>query len=164
MSVVLPPSLIEAPSDTLETRAYAVYQQDFGITSPETFFQSAKVIVKRNPHAAKADREHTYWHAVTKGEPEESRVNPVVERLVRIPWMRPVIGGWAEMRVWWEYRDSSTHWNIWHRNSRYVVIVKALAGGDYLLKTAYPTGFDLPKWQKRFHEAKKTGRALSDAP
>jgi hypothetical protein len=78
--------------------------------------------------------------------------------------MRPVIGGWAEMRVWWEYREYSTHWNIWHRNWRYVVIVKELAGGDYLLKTAYPTGYDLVKWHKKFFEAKKTGRALSDAP
>ena len=164
MSVVLPPSLVEAPPETLETRAYGVYQQDFGPAAQEALFQEAKVIVERTPHRANADREHTYWHAVTEGLPEESRVNPVVERLVRIPWMRPVICGWAEMRVWWEYRDYSTHWNIWHRNSRYVVIVKELACGDYLLKTAYPTGLDLLKWQKRYFEAKKTGRALADTP
>lgn len=164
MSVVLPPSLIEAPLGTLEARAYAAYQQDFGPASPDTLFQTAKVLVERTLHKANAAREYTYWHSVTEGVPEESRVDPVRERLVRVPWMKPVIGGWLEMRVWWEYRDSSTHWNIWHRNSRYVVIVKELAGGDYLLKTAYPTGFDVQKWQKKFFEAKKTGRALSDTP
>ncbi len=164
MSVTLPPLLVETPSDTLEERAYVVYQQDFGLTSPDTLFQTAKVIVERLSHKAKADREHTYWHVVTTGKPEEIRVLPVVERLRRVPWIKPVISGWAEMRVWWEYRDSSKHWNIWHRNFRYVVIVKELAGGDYLLKTAYPTGFDLPKWQKKFFEAKKTGRALTDTP
>jgi len=164
MSIILPPSLVEAPLDSLEERAYVVYQQDFGTTAPETLFQAAKVLVYRYPHKARSDREYTYWHAVTKGKDESKRVAPTPERIVRVPWIRPVISGWAEMRVWWEYRDSSKHWNIWHRNSRYVVIVKALAGGDYLLKTAYPTGFDLPKWQKKFFEAKKTGRALTDTP
>jgi len=164
MSVPLPPSLATTPDHTLEPRAYAVYQQDFGQASPIIMFQSARVSVDRSPHIAKGDREHTYWHAMTHGQPEKSRVNPLVERLVRIPWMKPVIEGWSEMRVWWEYREYSIHWNIWHRNSRYVVIVKELAGGAYLLKTAYMTGFDLAKWQKKFFEAKKTGRALSDTP
>gem|GEM_PF-2672713 len=68
------------------------------------------------------------------------------------------------MKVWWEYRESSRHWNIWHNHAHYVVIVKALAGSNYLLKTAYPMGYDLPKWQRRFFEAKKAGRALSNAP
>ena len=164
MNVVLPPLLTEKPPETLEERAYAAYQGDFGPTSPKTIFQAATVIVWRHAHEARADREHTYWHAVTKGELEPERVEPKVERLVRVPWMRPVIGGWATMKVWWEYRECSTHWNIWHRGAHYVVIVKALAGGDYLLKTAYPMGFDLPKWQRRYAEAQKTGRALSNAP
>jgi hypothetical protein len=45
-----------------------------------------------------------------------------------------------------------------------VVIVKALAGGEYLLKTAYPMGYDLPQWHRRYFDAKKAGRALANAP
>jgi hypothetical protein len=121
-------------------------------------------MVESRPHVANASREHTYWHAVTQGQPETARTNPASERLTHVPWIRPVIADWAGLKVWWEFRESSRHWNIWHSGVRYVVIVKALAGEGYLLKTAYPTGPMAAKWHKKFAEAKKARRALSNAP
>ena len=164
MSITLPAPLAKTPPETLEPRAYTAYQLDFGSTSPTTIFQSAVIMVDRRPHVANAAREHTYWHVITQGQPETARTNPTAERLIRVPWIRPVIAGWAELKVWWELRESSRHWNIWHSGVRYVVIVKALAQGGYLLKTAYPTGPYAAKWHRRFAEAQKTRRALADAP
>jgi len=154
----------EQPAATLEPRSYAAYLTDFGPAATRTGFQSGSVGVDRRPHKANVTREHTYWHTVTEGHPEETRTTPIVERLTHVPWVRPVIAGWSQLKVWWEIRESSTHWNIWHPGYRYVVIVKELARGDYLVKTGYPTGPDAFKWHKKFAEAKKTGRTLSSAP
>ena len=164
MSVPLPAPLPDQPEATLEPRAYAAYQSDFDPALPCPGFQSGVVRVERTPHKANPTREHTYWHIVTEGYPEDKRTAPIIERLTRIPWVRPVVTGWTQLKIWWEIRESSTHWNIWHPGYRYVVIVKELSRGDYLLKTGYPTGPDAFKWHKKFAEAKKTGRTLSSAP
>ena len=122
------------------------------------------MIVSRRPHIANPTREHTYWHIVTSGFPENIRTLPETRRLRRIPWVRPIVAGWTGSKIWWEYRESSVHWNIWHTGQRHVIIVKELADGHYLLKTGYPTDLDVTVWHRRYEEAKKTGRILSNAP
>lgn len=164
MSVPIPPALSAAPEDTLEDRAHTTYQADFGSACTVVQFQTRDVIVDRSPHIANPAREHSYWHTVTSGTPEITRTKPEARRLRRMPWVKPIIACWAGSKVWWEYRESSIHWNIWHTGQRHVVIVKQLAGGLYLLKTGYPTDFDVTVWHRRYQEAKKTGRTLADAP
>jgi hypothetical protein len=162
MSCPLPAKLNAAPVAILEPQAYVVYQADFRTARPAPAFRTGAVKVVSAPHIANANREHSYWHAVTEGNPEATRTMAISERLERVPWMRPILDGWPTCKVWWESRESSQHWNIWHANARYVVIVKELSNG-YLLKTAYPTGPDAAKWHRRFADAKKTGRALASA-
>lgn len=164
MTAAMPPPLAEEPKATLEERAHTAYQADFGPACPLAPFRSREVRVARDPHIANPSREHTYWHTITSGFPESTRLKPETRRMRRVTWVKPIIVGWAGSKVWWEYRESSVHWNIWHTGQRHVVIVKELAGGAYLLKTSYPTDFDVTTWQRRYHEAKKTGRALADAP
>jgi hypothetical protein len=164
MSLPMPPALPQEPEATLEDRAHTAYQSDFGLGCPFVQFQVGDVTVERQPHIAKPTREYTYWHTVTSGTPESTRTRAETRRMRRIPWVKPIIDDWARSKVWWEYRESSVHWNIWHTGQRHVVIVKALSNGKFLLKTSYPTDFDITPWHKRYHEAKKAGRALADAP
>lgn len=164
MSLVMPAALTVAPESTLEDRAHSAYQADFGPNCPLVRFQAGDVKVSRRPHLANPAREHTYWHTVTFGFPEATRTTPDQVRLTRVPWLRPIIAGWAGSKIWWEPRESSIHWNIWHTGRRHVIIVKELADGHYLLKTGYPTDFDVTVWHRRYAEAKKTRRTLSDAP
>ena len=160
----MPDALPLEPQATLEERAHTAYQSDFGPGCPPPEFQTRHVTVDRSPHIANAKREHTYWHTVTSGTPESTRIRPEERRMRRIPWVKLILVGWAGSKVWWEHRESSVHWNIWHTGQRHVVIVKALAGGAYLLKTSYPTDFDVTTWHTRYQEAKKAGRTLADAP
>ncbi len=120
MSVPIPPALSAAPEDTLEDRAHTAYQADFGPACTLAPFQSGNVKVLRHPHIAHPTREHTYWHTVTFGFPEAARKTPDERRLRRVPWIRPIVEGWAGSRVWWEDRESSVHWNIWHTGQRHV--------------------------------------------
>jgi len=164
MSCPLPDPLPAEPDATLEERAHTAYQNDFGPACPLAQFQTGQIKVSRRPHIANPAREHSYWHTVTFGFPEDTRVRPDKIRLRRVPWVHPILTGWPHLKVWWEMREASVHWNIWHTTQRHVVIVKELANGDYLLKTAYPTDSDVTTWHRRFSEAKKTRRALADAP
>jgi hypothetical protein len=154
----LPAILTEPDSTKLELLAWAAYQTSFRAGQPMPRFKVGAVSVERDPHVARADREHSYWHAVTEGSPESSRIGAVKERLERIPWLRPFIENWALCRVWWEQRGDSLHWNLWHPSAGHVVIVKETRTG-YFLKTGYPIELrDAPVWVKRHAEAKKAGR------
>lgn len=154
----LPAALTAPDMAKLEPLAWAAYQTSFKAGQMMPKFKVAVVSVEREPHVARADREHTYWHAITEGSPEATRKNPVKERLERVPWLRPFIENWSQCRVWWEYRESSKHWNVWHPSAGHVVIIKETTTG-FLLKTGYPSdAADMTRWLKRHEDAKKTGR------
>lgn len=164
----LPPQLSRAPENTLETRAYDTYRADFCRSAPDLKFQGQNVHVNRMPHPANPYREHSYWHSVTFGQPENERTQPDIRRLMRVPWIHPIIADWKNLKVWREFEKHGggrNHWAIWHNKQRYVVIVKELKD-TYLFVTSYPTDGDLARWHRRFADAKKTGRALlrQDAP
>jgi hypothetical protein len=121
----------------LEAAAWTVFQNDFRIF-PQ--FRGEAVRVSRVPHKARNDREHTYWHVVTEGEPEEARKTPMPDRLERVPWIKPLIENEAcplsDIKVWSNQRGGSTHICIWFDRLNYLVVLKQLSK-NYLLKTAY---------------------------
>ena len=138
MSVPLPPPLPPNPETTLEERAHSVYQTDFGASVEPTQFMRSEIHVNRAPHPANTRREHTYWHMVTEGNPETQRVSPVKERLVKIPWVHPILkhADDPDIKVWFSPREANKHYCVWHSNANYLVILKQLRHG-WLLKTTY---------------------------
>jgi len=145
----------------LELAAWAVYRKDFA-TVPR--FRTENVGVVRRAHKVRADREHTYWHMITEGEPEESRTTPMPDRLERLPWTRPIIenegDAAASVKVWANERHGNTHVCIWFDRQNYIVVLKQCTG-HYLLKTAYCPE---PKRQQQLHREyaawKKSGARL----
>lgn len=121
----------------LEAAAWAVFQRDFA-QWPQ--FRGESVTVSRTPHKARTDREHTYWHIVTEGEPEETRLTPIEDRLERVPWTRPLIENEAcplsSIKIWSNQRGGSTHVCIWFDRMNWLVVLKQLSR-NYLLKTTY---------------------------
>jgi hypothetical protein len=75
----------------VEPLAWTVFQKDFGRAAAPVPFQDATLEFNRYPHPANPAREHTYWHMVTEGQPEEARTTPELDRLERVPWARPVL-------------------------------------------------------------------------
>ena len=122
----------------LEFAAWATFQRDFK-TVPQ--FRSERVHINRHPHPARSDRGHTYWHTVTKGQPESARKTPVTDRLERIPWARPIIENencpHSSIKVWSNRRKGSTHICIWFDRINYLIVLKPLRRSNYLLKTTY---------------------------
>lgn len=150
-----------ADDAALEAAAWAAFQQDFAITPG---FRGEDVIVDRTPHKARPDREHTYWHAVTEGEPEETRTAPETERLERVPWTRPVIENEAcpqsSIKVWSNRRGSSTHICIWFNRINYLIVLKRLRT-NYLLKTTYsPQSRRVRQLHREYAAWKKNGARL----
>lgn len=145
----------------LEAAAWAAFQRDFAAAP---IFRTERVNTNRQPHPARADRHHSYWHAVTEGEPEEARAVPEAERLERVPWVRPVIENEAcpqsSIKVWSNQRGSSTHVCIWFDRVNWLVVLKQLKT-NYLLKTTYSPQ---SKRQRQLHQEyarwKKSGARL----
>ena len=157
MSVPLPPQLPREPADTLEPRAYDAFLADFGATVEAVQFQGHDVHVNTLAHPANVSRGHTYWHMVTEGTPEENRVSPVRERLVKIPWARPVLHHSFDpgIKIWFSPRYANGHYCIWHCQANYLVVIKQLANG-WLLKTAYTPDYKrVPQLHQEFAEAKR---------
>jgi hypothetical protein len=146
---------------SLEAAAWAVFHQDFG--SPPSF-RSELVHINSQPHPARADRYHSYWHAVTEGQPEESRTAPEIERLERLPWARPVIENEScpnsSIKVWSNQRHGNKHVCIWFDKLNYLVVLKELRT-NYLLKTTYsPESRRKQQLHKEYAAWKRNGARL----
>lgn len=145
----------------LETAAWTVFQRDFA-TGPQ--FRTERVNINRKPHPARTDRGHSYWHAVTEGEPEDARNSAEPERLERIPWVRPIIEGesceQSAIKVWSNQRGGSTHVCIWFDRINYLVVLKQLSA-NFLLKTTYsPEPRRKQQLHKEYAAWKKSGARL----
>ena len=146
---------------SLEAAAWAIFQQAFA-SAPT--FRTERVNINRQPHPARADRNHSYWHAVTEGQPEESRTAPETDRLERIPWCRPVIENEAcqqsSIKVWSNRRNGNTHVCVWFDQINYLVVLKQLSA-NYLLKTTYsPESRRKQQLHKEYAAWKKSGARL----
>lgn len=145
----------------LEAAAWMAFQQDF---TAAPGFRSELVHINRQPHPARSDRQHSYWHAVTEGQPETARTTPVAERLERIPWVRPIIENEAcpqsSIKVWSNRRGSSTHICIWFNRINYLIILKRLRT-NYLLKTTYsPQSRRVQQLHREYAAWKRNGARL----
>ena len=159
--IVFPPKLGPAGDiGVLEPTAYVHYQQDFGTASPRVPFRGSDVNVERHPHRANSAREHTYWHMVTEGQPEETRTSPILERLERIPWVKTLLENarHQDVKFWCNARGSDRHFCLWHPKLNYLVIVKQTAR-VYLLKTTYcPEPRRILQLHSEYAAAKRSGQ------
>ncbi len=160
----LPARLLQASfkdAVTLEIVAYDIFRKDWDIFP---IFRGDEVRIHRRPHKANATRWHTYWHCVTEGEPEETRTKPMIDRLERIPWSRPLIeyetDTAAGIKVWANIRGRDRHVCIWFEPENYLIILK-IAATHFVLKTTYcPESRRRIQLQRDYSAWKKTGRVF----
>lgn len=146
----------------VEPNAYCSYQADFGPRQSPVNFRDSTLTVNRFPHPANRQREHTYWHMVTEGHPENVRNSPMLDRLQRVPWARPLLEhiGQPGVKAWANVRGSDRHFCVWHDRINYIVVVKQTVDA-FLLKTTYqPTLDRRRKLHTEYAEAKKNGLAF----
>ena len=145
----------------LEVTAYGIFQTDW-VT--RAVFHGDEVRVHRHPHRANANRWQTYWHCVTEGEPEEVRKRPMVDRLERIPWSRPVIDNESDqaagIKVWANSRGRDQHVCVWFEPENYLVVLKIAYDHFVLITTYCPESRRRVQLQRDYSTWKKTGRAF----
>jgi hypothetical protein len=125
-------------------------------------FRGDEVRVHRNPHLANPNRWNTYWHCVTEGEPETTRTVPILDRLERIPWTRPVIENETDassgIKVWANVRGRDQHVCVWFEPENYLIVLK-IAHNHFVLKTTYrPQANRRAQLHRDYTAYKKTGR------
>ena len=137
---------------------YACFRADFIDTVPE--FRGRKLRLKRHP--LHEGREATFWHLVSQGETEETRV-PEIRRCERIPWPKPVIINEAQptIKLWQEPRGSELRVHMWLEAEDYLVVLARRKVGqpdEYVLPwTAFivESGHYRRGLQKRFEKYAK---------
>ncbi len=160
--LVFPPMLSNAGGGLVaEPAALVVYQADFPLGGVYSTIRSQAIKVRRDPHVARPDREHTYWHMITDG-PDEVRRTLDLARVIRLPWALPLLRGHLHEKVkrWWNMRAGLQHICVWHPAVNYLLVLKQRHDGLYLLTSYCPE----PKRKLQFHhewaEAKKAGRTF----
>lgn len=113
---------------------YLMFKKDFVETTP--VFEGNAVRLKRHP--MKDGREATFWHLISEGFDEKSRV-PHEMRCERIRWPKPVIERvpCTELKRWESKRGGETRVVIAFHDYSYVVVL-AKRSGYFLPWTAYP--------------------------
>ena len=143
----------------LETAAFTLVQTAW---ASYPTFRGDEVRVHRHPHLANSNRWNTYWHCVTEGDPETTRITPIQDRLERIPWARPVIENETDtnsgIKVWANVRGRDQHVCVWFEPENYLIVLK-IARNHFVLKTTYrPESNRRAQLHRDYTAWKKTGR------
>lgn len=126
---------------------YSLYSHDFLENVPRWPIDGKRFAIKRQPLVD--GQCHTFWHIVTEGEDEESRV-PVIDRCAKATWPRAILDEFAVTYpnpssariVWWlEQRRGEDRYHIALADFSYIVVV-ADRGNYVLLWTAFPIDRD----------------------
>ncbi len=113
---------------------YQRFKRDFVRSQPH--FNGLKVTIKRHP--AILGREATFWHLVSEGRIESTRI-PDLRRCERICWPRPVIEHAEDKAVkcWYNTRRrGERRWLLWIESAEYLVVL-ADRKTHVILWTAY---------------------------
>lgn len=143
----------------LENAAFTLFQTAW---ASYPTFRGDEVRVHRHPHLANSNRWNTYWHCVTEGDPETTRITPIQDRLERIPWARPVIENETDansgIKVWANVRGRDQHVCVWFEPENYLIVLK-IARNHFVLKTTYsPESHRRAQLHRDYTAWKKTGR------
>ncbi len=146
---------------TVEPKALATYNADFPVSGTLPRVNGESVKVRREPHPANTSREYTYWHMVTDGSDETKR-QPDLERMVRIPWAKPLLVNHTHETVkrWWNMRAGRRHFCLWHPSVNYVLVIKERYEGLFLVTTYCPEPRRKMEFHKEWATAKKAGRTF----
>lgn len=112
---------------------YELFKKDFIEKHP--VFQGTRVGLKKHPQ--REGKEATFWHMISEGEDEPTRV-PDLFRMERIKWPAALINDSEHpyLKVWENKRGSKTNVLIFHEQKAYLVVLRK--GADYLIPwTAY---------------------------
>jgi hypothetical protein len=147
------PAQHDPASPSLEADAWATFQAQFAPSpptpqastpwhepaSPSQTVAAKALTLERNPHPGNALREYTFWHVVTEGKPETARTTPKPERLVLLPWLRPLLDNHTAAPVlrWKKKQFGLDYYCVLCPSANYLVILKEGSAG-IILTTAYP--------------------------
>ena len=169
MSVPLPFSSTPFPPpldgsmgfDVTEPVAWSAYQRDFPANATLPEINGDNIQVRRAPHPANPFREHTYWHMVThdekEGVPNEALRRPDINRLVRIPWARPLLESYLgpEVKRWREVLHGRWTLHIWHTRVNYILVLREQDKGLFLITSFCPAPQKVTTYHTRWSAAKK---------
>jgi len=161
-SLTFPSALSESGGiPVVEPNSLATYQTDFPAGGTLPSVQGDTVQVRRDPHPANASREYTYWHMITDGSDEMNR-QPDLERMVRMPWARPLLVNHTHDTVkrWWNVRAGRRHLCLWHPPVNYVLIIKERHEGLFLVTTYCPEPRRKMEFHREWATAKRAGRTF----
>ena len=157
------PSMLDGTNgfDATEPSAWAIYQQDFPRCGKLPVIEDEEIKVRRTPHPANLSREHTYWHMVTEGDKrdraDESLRRPNLERLIRVPWARPLLINYqhADVKRWKESQYGLVSIYLWHPKVNYLVVLRKRPEGTVLATTYRPSPRNITTYHTKWAEAKK---------
>tara|TARA_R110002073_G_scaffold120121_1_gene261927 strand:- start:965 stop:1435 length:471 start_codon:yes stop_codon:yes gene_type:complete len=110
---------------------YEIFKRD--LVSNPPLYNGQRLAMKRHPISE--GKEATFWHLITKGETEASRI-PDMRRCERIAWPKPTIENHHKVKCWISKKKGEDRLHIWLENEDYVVVL-AIRNGYTLLWTAY---------------------------
>lgn len=106
-------------------RVYSCFVQDFVASKP--VFQGIRLGLKKHPLID--GKEYTFWHLISEGKDEQNRL-PVIERMERIRWPRPLIENsfCVNLKVWKNQRGKDTRILIWYETEEYLIVLNERKG------------------------------------
>jgi hypothetical protein len=134
---------------------YEAFRNDFVVSRPTFGDQSMRL--KRHPFSH--NKEATFWHMVSSGTEEDSRV-PDIRRCERIRWPRAIIEHYndSEILAWRNERNQDKRILLFLQRERYLVVLNVRKG--YVMPwTAFIVEREhrVRKLLKEYEEYKRTG-------
>jgi len=150
--------------DAAEPKALTIYQCDFPRIGNLPQIEGQEIKVRRSPHPARLDREHTYWHMVSKGDEQEgadeSLREPDITRLVRISWAKPLLLHYLNptLKRWREVKYGLWSVYVWHPKVNYLIVLRERSKELFLTTTYCPES--IIKYHNKWSVAKKAGHTF----